>query len=130
MPISRSHSMKAIKNILKNKSPELLIEKLNPHAAGKKALPECIPLERALTREAVDEKIKILEKQGAKLKFINGKENIEDFSVFNGNIENFIGLAQVPIGVAGPLRVNGLYAQGDFYIPLATTEGALVASYN
>jgi hydroxymethylglutaryl-CoA reductase (NADPH) len=47
-----------------------------------------------------------------------------------GNIENFIGVAQVPIGVAGPLRINGEYARGDFYIPLATTEGTLVASYN
>jgi len=47
-----------------------------------------------------------------------------------GNIENFIGVAQVPIGVAGPLRVDGEYAQGDFYVPLATTEGTLVASYN
>ncbi len=47
-----------------------------------------------------------------------------------GNIENFIGCAQVPIGIAGPLRVNGEYAQGDFYVPLATTEGTLVASYN
>ena len=47
-----------------------------------------------------------------------------------GNIENFIGAAQVPIGVAGPLRINGEHADGDFYIPLATTEGTLVASYN
>jgi hydroxymethylglutaryl-CoA reductase (NADPH) len=47
-----------------------------------------------------------------------------------GNIENFIGCAQVPIGIAGPLRINGEYAQGDFYVPLATTEGTLVASYN
>ena len=47
-----------------------------------------------------------------------------------GNIENFTGVAQVPIGFAGPLRVNGEHAQGDFLIPLATSEGALVASYN
>ncbi len=47
-----------------------------------------------------------------------------------GNIESFIGVAQVPIGVAGPLRVNGEHAQGDFLVPLATTEGTLVASYN
>src|SRR5512133_1209612 len=43
-----------------------------------------------------------------------------------GNIEHFIGAAQVPIGVAGPLRIDGEHAQGDFYIPLATTEGTVV----
>jgi hydroxymethylglutaryl-CoA reductase (NADPH) len=47
-----------------------------------------------------------------------------------GNIEQFIGVSQVPIGVAGPLLVNGEHAQGEFYVPLATAEGTLVASYN
>jgi hydroxymethylglutaryl-CoA reductase (NADPH) len=47
-----------------------------------------------------------------------------------GNIENFIGAAQVPIGLAGPVKVNGEYAKGEFVIPMATTEGTLVASYN
>jgi hydroxymethylglutaryl-CoA reductase (NADPH) len=47
-----------------------------------------------------------------------------------GNIENFVGVAQVPIGLAGPLQVNGEHANGTFYVPLATTEGTLVASYN
>jgi hydroxymethylglutaryl-CoA reductase (NADPH) len=47
-----------------------------------------------------------------------------------GNIENFAGAAQVPLGFAGPLRLNGEHARGDFLIPLATTEGSLVASYN
>ncbi len=56
---------------------------------------------------------------------------IIDFEELYGrNIENAIGAVQVPLGVAGPLRVNGDYAKGDFYIPLATTEGALVASVN
>ena len=47
-----------------------------------------------------------------------------------GNIENFAGIAQVPIGIAGPLRINGEHARGDFYVPMATTEGTLLASYN
>jgi len=47
-----------------------------------------------------------------------------------GNCENFVGAAQVPLGLAGPLRVNGEHAQGDFVIPLATSEGTLVASYS
>jgi len=53
-----------------------------------------------------------------------------DPAILPGNIENFIGVAQVPIGLAGPIRICGEHAQGDFYIPLATTEGTLVASYN
>jgi hydroxymethylglutaryl-CoA reductase (NADPH) len=47
-----------------------------------------------------------------------------------GNIENFIGVAQVPMGLVGPLRVNGEHASGDFYVPMATSEGTLIASYN
>lgn len=47
-----------------------------------------------------------------------------------GNIENFTGVAQIPLGFAGPLTVNGEHAQDDVLIPLATSEGTLVASYN
>jgi hydroxymethylglutaryl-CoA reductase (NADPH) len=50
--------------------------------------------------------------------------------VVKRNIENMIGTVQVPLGVAGPLQVNGEYASGSYYLPLATTEGALVASVN
>lgn len=47
-----------------------------------------------------------------------------------GNIENMFGVVQVPIGVAGPLLVNGEHAQGEFYVPMATVEGTMLASYN
>ena len=63
-----------------------------------------------------------------------GLEHVRQYSfdpaILPGNIENFIGVAQVPIGLAGPLRVRGEHASGDYLIPLATTEGTLVASYN
>lgn len=48
----------------------------------------------------------------------------------DGNCEHLFGVAQVPIGVAGPLLVNGEHAQGEFYVPMATIEGTLIASYN
>lgn len=57
-------------------------------------------------------------------------EKADDLSAYAGNIENAIGLLKIPIGIAGPLRVNGLSAKGDYPIPLATTEAALVASYH
>ncbi len=71
--------------------------------------------------------------------FVQERTNIELSHVGNysfepeatrGNIENFIGVAQIPIGLAGALLVNGEYAKGEFFVPLATTEGTLVASYN
>ena len=61
-------------------------------------------------------------------------EHVPQYSIdpaeTEGNIENFVGAAQIPLGIAGPLKINGEHAQGEFPIPLATTEGTLVASYN
>ena len=61
-------------------------------------------------------------------------EHIKNYSfdahTLEGNCENFTGVAQIPIGFAGPIKVNGEFAQGEFLVPLATTEGTLIASYN
>lgn len=62
-------------------------------------------------------------------------EKIADYTLdmelaFAKNIENPIGTVQIPIGVAGPLKVNGEYAKDSFFVPLATSEGALLASVN
>ncbi len=57
------------------------------------------------------------------------KQTLDHANSFDHNIENFVGTIKVPIGLCGPLRINGVNAQGDFYVPLATTEAALVASY-
>ncbi len=57
-------------------------------------------------------------------------QTLSQLETYQQNIENFIGTVKLPVGIAGPLRVNGLFAQGDYQIPLATTEAALVASYS
>jgi len=55
---------------------------------------------------------------------------LADREAYAHNVEHLIGTVKVPVGLAGPLRVNGAHASGDYYVPLATTEAALVASYS
>ncbi len=82
------------------------------------------------SNKAADRRRRYLEeKYGVELRNI-GSTVIDFNGVVGRNIENPIGAAQVPLGVAGPLRLRGQNAVGDYYIPLATTEGALVASVN
>jgi hydroxymethylglutaryl-CoA reductase (NADPH) len=69
----------------------------------------------------------IEEKSGTQAPHIAGVTY--DTEAWRGNIENPIGVAQVPMGVAGPVLVHGKHAQGLFYVPMATTEGALLRSY-
>lgn len=53
-----------------------------------------------------------------------------DPHITQGNVEHFTGVAQIPVGIAGPIQINGEHAQGEFIVPMATTEGTLIASYN
>src|SRR5262249_47726408 len=79
--------------------------------------------------QIVEERQRFLEVQtGTSLEHVNHYSFKPE--ILQGNVENFIGVAQIPIGLAGPVLINGEHAQGAFYIPLATTEGTLVASYN
>jgi len=71
----------------------------------------------------------IQEETGAELENI-GIFSIDIERVVKRNCENMIGTIQVPVGVAGPMLINGGYAQGNYWLPLATTEGALIASVN
>jgi hydroxymethylglutaryl-CoA reductase (NADPH) len=81
------------------------------------------------TREAAERRREFArERTGAALEHVGSYSF--DPAMLGGNVEQFMGVAQVPIGLAGPLLVNGEHAHGEFYVPLATAEGTLVASYN
>lgn len=54
--------------------------------------------------------------------------NSFDAVALSNTIEGFIGSVEIPVGIGGPLQIHGLHAQGVFYAPFATTEGALIAS--
>lgn len=63
------------------------------------------------------------------LEYLSGKKQFTENEALKGNIENYIGMTQLPTGIFGPLVINGVNATGGFYIPMATSEGALIASY-
>lgn len=118
-----------IHSLISNRDVEEIIEGLAPKFDD--------PLQPLLPMARVDEKRVNKTWQGVeKVTGKNASSDIYDawtadhIESFDGNIENCIGSVKVPVGVAGPLRVNGLYAQGDYLIPLATSEAALVASYH
>ncbi|AXI03386.1 hydroxymethylglutaryl-CoA reductase [Aquirhabdus parva] len=81
------------------------------------------------TTEMAAERRAIVEKHSGHSLFHTGQFSIPP-AALPGNIEGFSGIVQVPMGFAGPLLVNGEHAQGEFYVPMATTEGTLVASYS
>ncbi|MBR2255469.1 MAG: hydroxymethylglutaryl-CoA reductase (NADPH) [Candidatus Methanomethylophilaceae archaeon] len=82
---------------------------------------------RGRTREDVEIRRKAAEGfTGADLSAIS--EYAIDPEMASKNIENMIGTVQIPLGYAGPVTIHGEYADGEFLVPLATTEGALVAS--
>jgi len=82
---------------------------------------------RGYSHSDVDDRRKAVEEfTGASLENIS--KYCFDSEKASKNIENMIGATQIPLGFAGPVIINGDNAKGKFVIPLATTEGALVAS--
>lgn len=105
---------------------EELEQKLQPHfeKPSKKLTPSPYLTENNLTRRWT-----ALDNAESQAQLLDA-HTLEQFSAYEKNIEHFIGTVKVPVGISGPLRVNGLFAEGDYLVPLATTEAALVASYN
>lgn len=114
-----------IAELLKNASMEQLVERISPKM-GKRT--KWIAVGQA--KEQILERLALLTLSDQEKETLADENSIAGFEHYVNNIENYIGTVKVPLGLIGPLRVNGLFAQGDYLVPLATTEAALVASYN
>jgi hydroxymethylglutaryl-CoA reductase (NADPH) len=90
-----------------------------------------LPGSYSWTKESQQKRLDFLKNAlGNNLDYLALAKVFDEPESLRGNIENYIGMTQVPTGIIGPLLINGTEAKGAFYVPLATTEGALVASYN
>ncbi len=86
---------------------------------------------KSWTLEGQQLRLQLLENQtNSKFPYLANQQTYTDIPALKGNIEQYIGMTQIPTGIIGAMRVQGTDATGDFFVPLATTEGALVASYH
>ena len=119
---------------------------MNDHNSDRASLPTldgvtCAALERPeagcrrlpsttdSSREALVARRQRLREAGYEIEQISGAGTEIDPELLKGSIEGFLGFAKVPLGVAGPVRIRGTAAKGDFFVPFATSEGTLVASF-
>lgn len=116
-----------LEELLRGGDPDVLARQLDPKFDPS---PPRVPGGSLVTPEAIDRRWELCGDDPSRREALRDTSPAFDPEIYRHNIENFIGTAKVPIGLAGPLRVNGLFARGDFYVPLATTEAALVASYH
>ena len=119
------HAGSYIQRLLKEHTPQELARRLESKPG---TLASRVPGGTLVTEAAIAERWALLNSVGRPA--IADPQSLADAEAYRHNIEQFIGTVKVPVGLAGPLRVNGLHAQGDYYVPLATTEAALVASYS
>jgi len=93
-------------------------------------LPRRVPGGRSVSPAAVERRWQLLNVSDASRAELLNSASLAELEKYRGNIENCIGTVKIPVGLAGPLRTRGMFAAGDFYVPLATTEASLVASYS
>lgn len=127
MSMDRRRADEFLRRLLATQTPEEMLRKLAPRTDPS---PPRVPGGSATTDEALARRWALLGHAAAARDHLLDPQTDAAKDTYRRNIENLIGTVKVPVGLAGPLRVNGVFAQGDFYVPLATTEAALVASYS
>src|SRR3990172_6451047 len=130
MPISKEQALQIIQRLSQGESIEALVKRLAPVPESERPFPPEVPSRRDATAEGRMRRLEFLRARGVEVPHLAGNAAASDPATLAGNVEQYVGMTQVPTGLIGPLRVNGLHAHGDFYVPIATTEGALVASYH
>ena len=126
MTIDHRSASSSLQQLLATHTPAELLAKLAPKRTP---LAPRVP-SGGIDRDAITGRWAALAGHEKSQHALLDESTLDSAAIYTRNIENFIGTVTVPVGIAGPLRVNGTYAQGDFYLPLATTEAALVASYS
>ncbi len=130
MPHSLSQVKKTFLELETDSPSKDLTTMQEPISIKTKPLPKRIPFPNASTSEALETRQNFFRERGFTIDALTGKNDPVAPEQIVGNIESHLGYASLPIGVFGPLRINGTYAKGDFYVPMATSEGALLASYS
>jgi hydroxymethylglutaryl-CoA reductase (NADPH) len=127
--MSTDHRNAAVhfERLLRSETPEEVAKRLMRRSDP---LPPTIPGGSRISEEAIERRWQLLASAPESRVVLLDSQTDQQKDCYRHNIENFIGTVKVPVGLAGPLRVNGLFARGDYYVPLATTEAALVASYS
>ncbi|WNC70114.1 hydroxymethylglutaryl-CoA reductase [Thalassotalea nanhaiensis] len=125
MPKNNPNKYAEVYSVMSDINDESL-QKLSPN---EQPLAKRQPLNMYIKASTVEKRWQAIDCEQAKQQLLD-QTTERCMSMYQKNIENFIGTVKLPVGIAGPLRVNGLFAQDDYFVPLATTEAALVASYN
>lgn len=130
MPITHAQAQEILRRLSRGHDADELSDRLAPVDEAERPLPPPVPRTREWSGAAHEERVRFVEGRGTEIPHLTGRSAPPDPASLQGHIENQIGMARVPVGLIGPLRINGLHACDDFYVPLATSEGALVASFD